>query len=111
QGMGDLQRIVAAGQTVSLAAAATPAADGEAQLNQRLRAAALDAGLSDQLLSIEPGQPQQLRDHDLKDTPIFLQLNGVALRQLVAFLRRLTEDDPHIVPRNISLTAPPNATA
>jgi hypothetical protein len=109
QGLADLQRIVAAGRVTGVAAVATPAADGEAQLNQRLRAAALDAGLSDQLLGIEPGQPQQLRDHDLKDTPIFLQLNGVTLPQLVAFLRRLTEDDPHIVPRNISLTAPPGS--
>lgn len=111
QGVADLRRIVAAGQTTSLAAAASPAAEGEGQLNQRLRAAALDAGLSDQLLSIEPGQPQQLRDRDLKDTPIFLQLNGVTLPQLVAFLRRLTEDDRHIVPRNVSLTVPTNAAA
>lgn len=111
QGMADLQRIVVAGNTTGLAASASPVAEGEAQLNQRLRAAALDAGLSDQLLSIEPGQPQQLRDRDLKDTPIFLQLNGVTLPQLVAFLRCLTEDDRHVVPRNVSLTAPPGGPA
>jgi hypothetical protein len=85
------------------AADASAAADDLA-INRRLRGAAIAAHLSDQLASIEPGAPVQLRDSDTTQTPIYVRLNAVSLPQLVSFLRVLSSTDNGLRTSDIELS-------
>jgi hypothetical protein len=81
------------------------------ELNRRLRAAAVAAGVADQLTSVEPGQPARLRDGDFVETPVFLRLDGATLRGTVGMLSRLCADDPSITVKSIELSPPQTAPA
>ena len=85
-------------------------ASGDPELNRRLRAAAVAAGVADQLTSIEPGQPARLRDGDFVETPVFLRLDATTLRGVVGMLSRLRADDPAITIKSIELSPPPPPT-
>lgn len=76
------------------------------ELNRRLHDAAAEAGVPDELASIDPGQPRPVRDTDYAETLVFLRLNSVTLRQLVTFLHNLSAHDAGVRTRSIELGAP-----
>jgi hypothetical protein len=80
-------------------------------LNTRIRNAANDAGLADQIANIEPGQPRPIRDTDYTETLVSLHLSTVNLRQLVTFLHRLSVHDASIRTKAIDLSAPTGVPA
>jgi hypothetical protein len=86
--------------------AADPQAADSLTLSRRLRGAAVAAHLGDQLASIDPGSPARVRDSDYMQTPIYLRLNAVSLRQLVAFLYELSITDNSLRTTDIELTPP-----
>jgi hypothetical protein len=63
------------------------------ELNRRLREAAASAQISEKLVSVEPSQAQRLANSDYSELPVFLRLESVDLRQLVAFLQQLGGSD------------------
>jgi hypothetical protein len=75
-------------------------------INRRLRGAAIAAHLSDQLASIEPGAAARLPNSDLSQTPIYLRLNAVSLKQLVGFLCELSATDNTLRTSDIELSPP-----
>ena len=75
-------------------------------LNTRIRNAANDAGVPDQIANIEPGQPRPIRDTDYTESLVSLRLNTVNLRQLVTFLHRLSVHDASIRTKAFDLSAP-----
>jgi hypothetical protein len=75
-------------------------------LNRSLRSAATIAGVGDELLSIEPGQPSPLRDSDFSETPVYLRMRGLTLRQLVTFLHQLSESNTNVRAKSIELSPP-----
>jgi hypothetical protein len=81
---GYLRDLSSAGSATTL----TGAVDAS-ELNRRLRDAATAAGISDRLVSVEPSQPQRIENSDYRELPVFLRLESVNLRQLVAFLQQL----------------------
>jgi hypothetical protein len=85
-----------------------PLSSSDPELNRRLSAAAVAAGIPGELASIEPGQPGRVRETDYTQTPVYLRLNAVTLRQLITFLRELTARDAAVRTRGIEL-APPAA--
>jgi hypothetical protein len=62
------------------------ATDPNSQINRRLRDAATAAGVADKLVSIEPGEPNQVAGTDYQEMLVFLRLEPLPLRQLVTFL-------------------------
>ena len=95
------------------AAGSSPTSDDKA-INRQLRAAAIAAHLSDQLASIDPGTAARIRDSDYTQTPIYVRLNAVALRQLIGFLYELSITDQSLRTSDIELSPPlvnpPNRT-
>jgi len=87
---------------------AAPVNSADPELNRRLSAAAVAAGISGELASIEPGQPARVRQTDYTETPVYLRLNAVTLRQLLTFLTDLSAHDAAMRPKAIEL-APPAA--
>lgn len=84
----------------------TSASPDDPDLNRRLRSAAAIAGIADQLTSIEPGQPARLRETAYSETPVYLRLTAVSLRQAIVFLHHLSSADAGIRARTIELAAP-----
>jgi hypothetical protein len=76
-----------------------------------LRGAATIAGVADQLVSIEPGQPTPLRDSDFSETPVYLRLRALTLRQLVTFLHQLSTGNAGVRAKAIELSPPPDSSA
>ena len=75
-------------------------------INQQLRAAAISARLSDQLVSIEPGTSSRIGETDYTRTPIYVRLNAVSLVQLVGFLYQLAIDNHALTTSDIELSPP-----
>jgi hypothetical protein len=75
-------------------------------INRRLRGAAIAAHLSDQLSSVDPGAAVRLPDSDYLQTPIYLRLNAVTLRELVSFLYELSSTDNALRTSDIELSPP-----
>ena len=73
------------------------------ELNRRLHEAAIQAGMPEELASIDPGQPRQIRDTEYSETLVFLRLSSVTLRQLVTFLHWLSAHDPGVRTKSIEL--------
>ena len=82
-------------------------APSQMQLEQILNDAAITAGT--RLSSIEPGQPDRVPNSDYAETPIFLRLDVLTLRQLVAFLDKLSMRDAACRPKLIELSVPQTA--
>ena len=76
------------------------------ELNRRLHEAAAEAGMPDELASIDPGQPRQIRETEYSETPVFLRLNSVTVRQFVTFLHSLSAHDPGVRTKSIELGSP-----
>jgi type II secretory pathway pseudopilin PulG len=83
-----------------------PLTADDSELNRRLHAAAADAGMTDALASIDPGQPHPLMDTEYDETLIFLRANGVTIRQLVEFLHKLSLQDASLRTKSIELGIP-----
>jgi hypothetical protein len=95
--LADLEHLGAAPASVAVAGGS----DGD--LNQPLRAAAVAAGIPDELASIDPGQPRQLPQADYSQTLVFLRLNSVTLCQLVTFLHTLSAQNASVRTKSIEL--------
>jgi hypothetical protein len=89
---------------------AAPLSAADPELNRRLSAAALAAGIAGELASIEPGQPNRVRETDYTQTPVYVRLGAVTLRQLMTFLRELSARDAAVRTKGIELS-PPTAPA
>jgi len=76
------------------------------ELNRRLSAAAVAAGISGELASIEPGQPARVKDTDYTETPVFLRFGAVTLRELAGFLSDLSAGDAAVRTKTIELSVP-----
>jgi hypothetical protein len=85
-----------------------PLASSDAELNRRLNASAISAGIAKELTTIEPGTPIRVRDFDYTQTPVYLQLNSVTLHQLVTFLDSLTSADAAVQAKTIELNPAPS---
>ena len=75
--------------------------------NQLLRQAAAAMNASGKLTSIEPGQPARIEGTDYQETPIFLRLEAMPMKQLVSFLYESSARDPKARCRSIELSAAP----
>jgi hypothetical protein len=85
---------------------AAPLSAADPELNRRLSAASVAAGIPGELASIEPGQPNRVHDSDYTETPVYVRLEAVTLRQLVNFLSALTASDAAVRPKSIELATP-----
>ena len=74
------------------------------QLAGLLREAATRAGATDKLASIEPGQPSRVGG-DYAQTPVFLRLERLSLKQLTLALHHLAQLDPASRAQGIELSA------
>ena len=83
-----------------------PTNSTDPELNRRLSAAAVAAGIPGELASIEPGQPNRVRETDYTETPVYLRLNAVTLRQLLTFLNELSASDAAVRAKTIELAPP-----
>src|SRR5262252_1156867 len=54
-----------------------PLTGQDPELNSRLSAAAVAAGISGELASIEPGSPNRVKDADYTETKVFVRFGGV----------------------------------
>jgi hypothetical protein len=75
-------------------------------LTVRLHIAATEAGMPDQIASIDHGQQRQLQDTDYAETLVLLRLNAVTIRQLVTFLHQLSEHDASVRAKSVGLGLP-----
>jgi hypothetical protein len=87
------------------ASGSTPAASSP-DLTIRLHTAATEAGMPDQIASIDHGQQRQLPDMDYAETLVLLRLNAVTIRQLVTFLHQLSEHDASVRAKSVGLGLP-----
>ena len=99
---------------MNLKSGADPNSTTEADppINRELRSAAIAAQVPEQLASIDPGTAARVADSDYLQTPVFVRLNAVTLRQLVEFLHELSATDSSLRSTEIelspALTAAPN---
>jgi hypothetical protein len=84
----------------------TPASASDPALNRRLGAAAVAAGISGELASVEPNQPVRVRDTDYLETPVYVRLSAVTLRQVVIFVSDLSTGDAAVRAKTIELSPP-----
>jgi hypothetical protein len=83
-----------------------PTTAQDPELNRRLSAAALAAGIPNELASIEPATPVRVNNTDYTRTRVFVRLNAVTLRELSAFLKDLAASDAAVKTESIELQAP-----
>jgi hypothetical protein len=76
------------------------------ELNRRLSQAAQAARMTDQIAGIEPGPSIRLNDGDFTETPVYVRLSNVTLRELVTFLYQLSSTDRALRSKMIELSAP-----
>jgi hypothetical protein len=88
-----------------------PLASSDSELNRRLNASAVSAGISKDLASIEPATPMRVHDTDYTQTAVYLQLNAVSMKQLVTFLDTLSAADAAVQAKTIELTPAPSTDA
>ena len=85
---------------------ATKAAEADtSQLTRVLREAAARAGATDKLASIEPGPAVRIGGGDYAQTPVFLRLERLSLKQLTLALHHLAQLDPASRAQGIELSA------
>ena len=81
-------------------------AGANAQINRHLRDAAAAAGVAEKLVSIEPGEPNQVAGTDYQEMLVFLRLESIPLRELVTFLHAHAAADAASHAKAIELSAP-----
>ena len=90
---------------------ASSAPDSNAQINRHLRNAAAAAGVAERLVSIEPGEPNQVPGTDYQEMLVFLRLEPIPLRQLVTFLHEHAAADAAARTKAIELSSAQNQGA
>jgi hypothetical protein len=75
------------------------------EVSRRIREAAKTAGLGEPA-SIEAAPPARLGATDYTETPVYLGLEPLTLKQLVTFLHHLSRLDPGVRVRQIELSPP-----
>ena len=83
-----------------------PLTGKDLELNSRLSAAAVAAGISGELASIEPGTPARVKDADYTETKVFVRFGGVTLQELSTFLKELSVADSAVRTTSIELSTP-----
>ena len=78
--------VAGSGGSSSSSSGAGDKAGANTQINRHLRDAATAAGVAEKLVSIEPGEANQVPGTDYQEMLVFLRLESIPLRQLVAFL-------------------------
>ena len=79
----------------------------DTQTSRHLRDAAAAAGVAEKLVSIEPGEPNQVAGTDYQETLVFLRLEPLPLRQLVTFLHEHAAADAASRTKAIELSTAP----
>jgi hypothetical protein len=87
-------------------AATASAGSNDSALGRRLHAAAVAAAVVDRMTSVEPGQPARVRDSDFVETPLYVRLDGVSLRDTVSMLTSLCAANPNVGVKSIELSPP-----
>ena len=82
------------------------ARSNDSALGRRLHAAAVAAGVVDRMTSVEPGQPARVRDSEFVETPLYVRLDAVSLRDTVSMLTSLCAANPTIGVKSIELSPP-----
>jgi hypothetical protein len=77
-----------------------------AELQSRLTAAAVDAGVLDRLVDKESGLPTRLENSDYNELLIMLRFDKISLKQLTIFFDRLAATDPGSRVKTIELSPP-----
>ena len=109
RGFGESRRQLA---SISNSAVVGRAGSGDVSgIDRRLRDAASAAGVADKLVSIEPGEPNQVAGTDVQEMLIFLRLEPLPLRQLVTFLHGLAAGDAASRTKAIELSTPRDGAA
>ena len=80
----------------------------DAQINRHLRAAAAAAGVAEKLVSIEPGEPNQVAGTDYQEMLVFVRLKPLPLSELVTFLHEHAAADAAARTKAIELSTPRN---
>ena len=80
------------------------------QISRRIREATRAAGLDDPS-SLEPSPPARVGTSDYTETPVYLALEPLTLRQLVTFLHHLCRIDPGARIKQIELSPPESIAA
>ena len=83
-----------------------PLTGKDPELNSRLSSAAVAAGISGELASIEPGTPARVRDADYTETKVFVRFGQVTLPELSTFLKDLSAADSAVRTTSIELSTP-----
>jgi hypothetical protein len=91
--------------TKAPAGMATVGADPVSPLNQLIREAASGTDTTTKLVSIQPGQSARIVGTDYQETPVFVRLDPMPLKQLVTFLYEPSSRDPRVRTRSIELSA------
>jgi hypothetical protein len=94
---------IRAAQGASPANANTNRASGG--VSTLIRNAASATATTGQLAGIEPGQPARIAGTDYEETPVFLRLSPMPMKQLVTFLHETSARDPRARCRTIELSA------
>ena len=81
-----------------------------AELSRRLNSAAVNAGVKDNLVDIDPGTSVPLANSDYKELLVILRFEKISLRQLTLFFEQLAANDPGSRAKMIELSSP-DATA
>jgi hypothetical protein len=111
QAAGDAARAFAQSQAQLKQLSSRPTVGGSdnvgasAQINRHLRDAASAAGVAEKLVSIEPGEPNQVAGTDYREMLVFLRLESIPLRQLVTFLRAHAAADAASHAKTIELSS------
>ncbi len=93
----------------SAATSVTTASADSGGINQLLREAATTAGAGSSLTSIEPGQPARIEGTDYQETPVFLRVDALPMKQLVTFLYEASARDSRARCRSIELSSTTSA--
>ena len=101
-----LSEIAAHGGGGAGGAATASAGSNDSALGRRLHAAAVAAAVVDRMTSVEPGQPARVRDSDFVETPLYVRLDGVSLRDTVSMLTSLCAANPNVGVKSIELSPP-----
>jgi hypothetical protein len=80
-------------------------------LNRRIREAAILAGISERLASVEPSRPARMGESDYNELMVFVRFDNVELKQLGSFMHRLCAIDPSCRIKTIELETPVEGAA
>lgn len=78
----------------------------EVSIDRRLARAATSVSLDQQLASTDFGNAVRISDSNFTQTPVYVRLNAVSMKQMVGFLLELSAKDNAVRTTDIDLTPP-----